>query len=119
VGCRHREGRQHERWHRVARTSRDAWWPASSICRRFDLAIGAHEALVELELPGIGVLVLDRSGGVLATRASGRRAPWRRHNWMRRHAPGAGASGRPRWRHGRMLFVVVDIARQPGSRAQP
>jgi len=43
----------------------------SEVDERFDLAIGAHEALVELELPGIGVLVLDRSGGVLATRASG------------------------------------------------
>jgi heavy metal sensor kinase len=44
---------------------------ASEIDERFDLAIGAHEALIELELPGIGVSVLDPSGQVLATRASG------------------------------------------------
>ncbi|HEU4891890.1 MAG TPA: ATP-binding protein [Vicinamibacterales bacterium] len=43
----------------------------SEINERLDLAIGAHEALIELELPGVGVSVLDSSGHVLSTRRSG------------------------------------------------
>jgi heavy metal sensor kinase len=44
---------------------------ASEINERLDLAIGAHEALVELELPGVGVSILDSSGQRLSTRTSG------------------------------------------------
>ena len=44
---------------------------ASEINERRDLAIGAHEALIELELPGVGVSLLDSSGRLLATRTSG------------------------------------------------
>ena len=44
---------------------------ASEIDERFDLAAGAVEALIELELPGVGVTVLDAQGHQLATRASG------------------------------------------------
>jgi heavy metal sensor kinase len=44
---------------------------ASEINERFDLAIGADEALTELELPGVGVSILDSSGRLLATRTSG------------------------------------------------
>ena len=44
---------------------------ASEVNERLDLAIGAHEALVELELPGVGVSIFDASGGRLSTRASG------------------------------------------------
>ena len=44
---------------------------ASEIDERFDLAAGAAEALIELELPGVGVTVLDAQGHQLATRASG------------------------------------------------
>ena len=43
----------------------------SEIDERFDLAIGAHEALIELELPGTGVAILDAHGRTLATRAPG------------------------------------------------
>ena len=43
----------------------------SEIDERFDLAIGAHEALIELELPGVGVSVFDSAGRLLATRPSG------------------------------------------------
>ena len=44
---------------------------ASEIDERGDLAVGAREALVELELPGLGVVVMDASGHPLATRVSG------------------------------------------------
>src|SRR6187431_1719812 len=44
---------------------------ASEINERLNLAIGAHEALHELELPGFGVMVLDQAGTPLATRVSG------------------------------------------------
>ncbi|MEO7271308.1 MAG: HAMP domain-containing sensor histidine kinase [Vicinamibacterales bacterium] len=44
---------------------------ASEIDERFDLTMGAHEAMTELELPGVGVAVLDASGRMLATRTSG------------------------------------------------
>jgi len=44
---------------------------ASEINERLSLEIGAHEALYELELPGLGVSVLDVKGGQLATRVSG------------------------------------------------
>lgn len=44
---------------------------ASEINERRDLAIGAHEALIELELPGVGVSLFDSSGRLLATRTSG------------------------------------------------
>jgi heavy metal sensor kinase len=44
---------------------------ASEINERFSLEIGAHEALYELELPGLGVSVMDANGGQLATRVSG------------------------------------------------
>ena len=44
---------------------------ASEIDERLNLAIGAHEALYELELPGFGVMVLDQAGTPLATRVSG------------------------------------------------
>ena len=44
---------------------------ASEINERSDLAIGASEALFELELPGVGVAVLDSEGRMLATRPSG------------------------------------------------
>ena len=44
---------------------------ASEINERLNLEIGAHEALYELELPGLGVSVLDAKGGPLATRVSG------------------------------------------------
>ena len=44
---------------------------ASEIDERLNLAVGAHEALYELELPGFGVMVLDQSGTPLATRVSG------------------------------------------------
>jgi two-component system, OmpR family, sensor kinase len=44
---------------------------ASEINERFSLEIGAHEALYELELPGLGVSVLDVKGGQLASRVSG------------------------------------------------
>jgi heavy metal sensor kinase len=44
---------------------------ASEIDERSNLAVGAHEALYELELPGFGVMVLDQSGTPLATRVSG------------------------------------------------
>jgi len=43
---------------------------ASEIDERLNLAVGAHEALYELELPGFGVMVLDQSGAPLATRVS-------------------------------------------------
>ena len=44
---------------------------ASEIDERSNLAVGAYEALYELELPGFGVMVLDQSGTPLATRVSG------------------------------------------------
>jgi heavy metal sensor kinase len=44
---------------------------ASEINERLDLAIGAHEALVELELPGVGVSIFNSSGLLLSTRTSG------------------------------------------------
>lgn len=44
---------------------------ASEIDERSSLEIGAHEALYELELPGLGVSVLDAKGGLLASRVSG------------------------------------------------
>ena len=44
---------------------------ASEIDERLNLAVGAHEALYELELPGFGVLVLDQAGTPLAMRVSG------------------------------------------------
>ena len=44
---------------------------ASEINERFSLEIGAHEALYELELPGLGVSVLDIKGSRLASRVSG------------------------------------------------
>ena len=44
---------------------------ASEIDERLHLAVGAHEALYELELPGFGAMVLDASGTPLATRVSG------------------------------------------------
>jgi signal transduction histidine kinase len=44
---------------------------ASEINERRDLTIGAREALVELELPGVGVSLLDSSGRLLAMRTSG------------------------------------------------
>ena len=43
----------------------------SEITERHSLAAGALEALVELELPGVGVSVLDESGRSLATRHDG------------------------------------------------
>jgi heavy metal sensor kinase len=43
---------------------------ASEINERFSLEIGAHEALYELELPGLGVSVLNAKGGQLASRVS-------------------------------------------------
>jgi heavy metal sensor kinase len=44
---------------------------ASEINERLNLEIGAREALYELELPGLGVSVLDAQGGQLASRVSG------------------------------------------------
>ena len=44
---------------------------ASEINERLTLEVGAREALVELELPGLGAMVLDASGRPLATRVSG------------------------------------------------
>src|SRR4051812_15852028 len=44
---------------------------ASEIDERFDLGAGANEALIELDLPGLGVLVLDTNGQLLARRVSG------------------------------------------------
>jgi two-component system OmpR family sensor kinase len=43
----------------------------SEITERRSLAAGALEAMVELELPGVGVSVLDESGRLLATRHGG------------------------------------------------
>jgi two-component system OmpR family sensor kinase len=44
---------------------------ASEIDERLNLAVGAREAMYELELPGFGIMVLDWSGNPLATRVSG------------------------------------------------
>jgi heavy metal sensor kinase len=43
----------------------------SEIDERLSLEMGAHEALYELELPGVGVSVLDAKGSQLAIRVSG------------------------------------------------
>ena len=43
----------------------------SEIDERLELGIGAHEALYELELPGMGASVFDTGGTMLAMRASG------------------------------------------------
>lgn len=55
--------------------SRDMQSVAGVVSNEIDehggLESGAHEALFELELPGIGVLVLDAAGRPLATRNSG------------------------------------------------
>jgi heavy metal sensor kinase len=43
----------------------------SEINERHELAAGAREAMVELELPGVGVAVMDSTNRVLATRYAG------------------------------------------------
>jgi signal transduction histidine kinase len=43
----------------------------SEIDERHQLAAGAREAMYELQLPGVGVTVLDHDGGLLATRHDG------------------------------------------------
>jgi signal transduction histidine kinase len=97
----------------VAATRSVAGVVNSEIDERFDLGLGAHEAMIELELPGIGVAVQDTSGRVLASRASGV-APLN-EAWLTSVSDGAARTLAPprvriatsRWQHGPDAYRVV------------
>jgi heavy metal sensor kinase len=86
---------------------------ASEINERLSLEIGAPEALHELELPGLGVSVLDARGGALATRASG--APMLSAECQAEASVGAPRTLQPEhvrvagssWQHGEYAYRVV------------
>jgi heavy metal sensor kinase len=87
---------------------------ASEISERLDLAIGAHEALIELELPGVGVSVLDSSGRLLAARTSGapvvdggRLALAQVNAPPRTLEPERVRAAASSWQHGRDAYTVV------------
>jgi signal transduction histidine kinase len=86
---------------------------ASEINERLSLEIGAHEALYELELPGLGVSVLDAKGNPLATRISS--APTlsaARQSEVALGTPQTFASAQVRiaastWQHGEYAYRIV------------
>jgi heavy metal sensor kinase len=87
---------------------------ASEIDERFDLGAGASEALIELDLPGLGVMVLDTDRRVLARRVSGapplpaeRLASVEIGDPPRTLEPGRVRVAASRWRHGPDAYVVV------------
>jgi heavy metal sensor kinase len=85
----------------------------SEINERLSLEIGAHEALYELELPGLGVSVLDAKGNRLGTRISG--APTlsaARQAEVSLHTPKTFESEQVRvaastWQHGEYAYRIV------------
>ncbi len=86
----------------------------SEITERRSLAAGALEAMIELELPGIGVSVLDEGGRELATRKDGAPAldPERRKHVIATDAPRTLEPERlrvaaSRWRHRSDAYTVV------------
>ena len=86
----------------------------SEITERRSLAAGALEGLIELELPGVGVSVLDDGGRLLATRFEGAPAlnPERQRHIVVTDAPLTLEPERlrvtaSRWRHGSDAYTVV------------
>jgi len=86
----------------------------SEITERRSLAAGALEGLIELELPGVGVSVLDDGGRLLATRFEGAPAlnPERQRHIVAADTPLTLEPERlrvtaSRWRHGSDAYTVV------------
>jgi len=86
----------------------------SETSERRSLAAGALEAMVELELPGVGVAVRDESGRQLATRHDGAPAlsPERQQQGHAIDAPRTLEPERlriaaSRWRHGSNAYEVI------------
>ncbi len=86
----------------------------SEVTERRSLAAGALEAMVELELPGVGVSVLDESGRQLATRYGGAPAlsPERQQQVVATDVPRTLEPERlrvaaSRWRQGTNAYAVV------------
>jgi signal transduction histidine kinase len=87
---------------------------ASEMNERFSLGVGANEALIELDLPGLGVMVLDGDRQILARRVSGAPpiTPERLESVVAGDPPRTLEPERVRvaashWRHGPDAYIVV------------
>ena len=100
----------------------------SEIDERFDLAMGAHEALIELELPGVGVIGAGLGAAGSSPRARPAHPRAGRRGWRPPQVDAPPRTLEPEhvrmaassWRHGPDAYrVVCGVARAASTASTP